>query len=445
MLDHAPAHAATVIAADGDLGQTLFALAARLYPICRSITGDGVRQTLAILGESIDLDVHEVATGTPVLDWTVPKEWNIRDAYVKDRSGRRVIDFRQSNLHVLNYSTPVHRVMTLAELKPHLHTLPEQPGMIPYRTSYYKEQWGFCLSHDHLLQLEEGDYEVMIDTDLADGHLTYGEYLHRGESADEVLLSSHICHPALANDNCSGLAVLATIAAWLRGRQTRYSYRFLFAPGTIGAITWLALNENRLSRISHGLVVSCLGDGGGPTYKRSRQGGAEIDRIMETLVRADGRQGTVVDFSPYGYDERQYCSPGFDLPVGLLQRSSFGTFPEYHTSGDNLDFIRPEHLASSWRVIADLIEILETNWTPLNLLPKGEPQLGRRGLYAAIGGNASASETAMAYLWVLNLADGSHSLLDMARRSGLPYRSIAMAAGLLRDHGLLGFGAEQGG
>lgn len=431
------------IAAEPNLGQRLYDVAARLYPICRSITGDGVRETLRILGESIDLEIHEVATGTPALDWTIPKEWNIRDAYVKDRTGHRVIDFAKSNLHVLNYSIPVHRIMPLDELKEHIHTLPDQPDVIPYRTSYYSEQWGFCMSHNSFLRMQDGDYEVRIDSRLANGHLTYGEYLHRGETESEVLLSTHVCHPSLANDNCSGLAVLSLLAASLRGRRTRYGYRFLFAPGTIGAITWLARNEEKLHRISHGLIVSCVGDGGGPTYKRSRRGDAAIDRIMEIVVRADGRPGKIVDFSPYGYDERQYCSPGFDLPVGLLQRSPFGAFTQYHTSADDLDFIRPEHLASSFQMIEEMIEILETDWTPVNLSPKGEPQLGRRGLYTAIGGTTSAGETSMAYLWVLNLADGVHSLLDIAHRSGLPYRSIAEAARLLREHGLLSEGREK--
>lgn len=432
-----------LVGTDCALAQQLYDLAARLFPICRSITGNGVRETLDILAESIELEVHEVATGTPVLDWTIPKEWNIRDAYVKDKAGNKIADFAKSNLHVLNYSLPIHRVMPFQELKAHIHTLPDQPEAIPYRTSYYSEQWGFCMSHNSFLQMRDGDYEVRIDADLADGHLTYGEYLHRGDTDDEVLLSTHICHPSLANDNCSGLAVLTLLAASLHGRKTRYNYRFLFAPGTIGAITWLARNEEKLSRISHGLVVSCIGDGGGPTYKRSRRGDAAIDRIMETVVRTDGRPGKIVDFNPYGYDERQYCSPGFNLPVGMLQRSPFGSFSQYHTSADDLDFIRPQHLASSFQMIEELIDILETDWTPVNLSPKGEPQLGRRGLYAAIGGTTSASETSMAFLWVLNLADGAHSLFDIARKSGLPYRSIAEAARLLREHGLLSDGRER--
>ncbi|MGH7002554.1 MAG: DUF4910 domain-containing protein [Alphaproteobacteria bacterium] len=423
--------------ASSDVGIHIYALAARLFPLCRSITGDGVRDTLRILGQQIDLVQHEVPTGTPLLDWTAPKEWTIRDAYIKDASGRKVVDFRDHNLHVLGYSEDVHRTMPLSELRSHIHTLPDQGDLIPYRTSYYSDQWGFCMAHDKFLQLEEGEYEVLIDAEKSDGHLTYGEYFHKGQSDRDVLLSAHICHPSLANDNCSGLALLACLARALRSRKTHYNYRFLFAPGTIGALAWLALNEDKVSRIEHGLVVSCVGDAGDPSYKRSRRGNAVIDQAMHYVLSAAGRNGTIHDFSPYGYDERQYCSPGFDLPVGLFQRSRFGTFPEYHTSADNLDFIAPEYLASSYRIVMDVIDILELNWVPLNLFPKGEPQLGRRGLYSAIGGDKAAAQTAMGYLWVLNLADGNHSLLDIATRSGIGFHDIARAAQLLLAKGLL--------
>ncbi|MET0597081.1 MAG: DUF4910 domain-containing protein [Mesorhizobium sp.] len=418
------------------LGRDLYRLAAQLYPICRSITGDGVRQTLDVLSRQIELTRQEVPTGTPVFDWTIPKEWNVRSARIRDEAGNVVVDFADHNLHVVNYSVPIRATMPFAELKRHLHTLPDQPGLIPYRTSYYSESWGFCLEHDRLLAMKDGLYEVEIDSTLEDGHLTYGEYLHRGETEQEFLLSSHICHPSLANDNCSGLALLATLANRLKSRRTRFSYRFIFAPGTIGSLAWLAANESGLDRISHGLVVSCVGDGGGPNYKRSRRGNSTIDRAMALVVGRTGG-GQVADFSPYGYDERQYCSPGFNLPVGLFQRSAFGTFPEYHTSGDNLDFISPEHLAGSYRMIMDVIDIVEGDWTPLNLFPKGEPQLGRRGLYSAMGGNKSVGVNTMSLLWVLNLADGEHSLLSMAERSGLSFAELAAAARLLADHGLL--------
>jgi len=419
-----------------DPGDTLFALVSRLFPICRSITGPGVRQSLAILSDYADIAVREVPTGTQVFDWTVPQEWTVRNAHVRSASGRTVIDFAHSNLHLLNYSEPVNRRMSLAELRPHLHTLPDQPEVIPYRTSYYSRNWGFCMTHRDYLALADEEYDVFIDSDLADGSLTYGEVFLPGETDREVLLSAHICHPSLANDNCSGLAMLALLARTLSRRRNRFGYRFVFAPGTIGALCWLAANEERVARIDHGLVVSCMGDGGGPVYKRSRRGDAVIDRAIG-CVRCDGRKVKTVDFSPFGYDERQFCSPGFNLPVGLLQRSAFGTFAQYHTSADDLTFVRPEHLASSFRMILDLIAILETDWVPLNLSPKGEPQLGRRGLYSATGGHKTTSDITMGYLWVLNLADGSNSLLDMAERSGLAFRDIADAAARLKECGLL--------
>jgi aminopeptidase-like protein len=421
-----------------DIGAEIHAMAAELFPICRSITGDGVRQTLDILGRHIDLTRHEVSSGTQAFDWTIPKEWVIRDAFIKDKSGRRIIDFTACNLHVLNYSAPVQATVSLAELKEHVFTLPDQPDLIPYRTSYYSERWGFCMSHNQLAELPDGQYEVFVDSELKDGSLTYGEYVHRGKSEREILLYAHTCHPSLANDNCSGLALLTCLARHLQGRLTRYSYRFVFAPGTIGSLAWLSRNEDKVSAIDHGLVVSCVGDAGGPTYKRSRRSDTIIDRVMSHVVQHSGFETRrLLDFSPYGYDERQFCSPGFNMPVGLFQRSAFATFPEYHTSADNLDFIRPEHLASSYRMITEALDILEEDWIPLNLSPKGEPQLGRRGLYANTGGDKSTGESAMALLWVLNLADGGNSLLAIAERSGIAFSDIARAARRLRDVGLL--------
>lgn len=422
---------------DRDTGQDIYLLASRLFPICRSITGKGVRDTIAILKDFIDIERHDVPTGTQVFDWVIPKEWNIRDAYVKDPAGRKIIDFAKSNLHVMSYSTSVRRVMSLGELKEHLHTLPSRPDLIPYKTAYYADEWGLCMAYNQLVELEEGNYEVMIDSEKSDGHLSYGEYLHSGTTDREVLLSAHICHPSLANDNCSGLALLTWIARALKTRRTRYSYRFLFAPGTIGSLAWLSQNEDHLANIAHGLVVSCIGDAGGPTYKRSRRGNAVIDRAVACVRCNDNRRVEMQSFSPYGYDERQFCSPGFNLPVGLLQRSAFGTFPEYHTSADNLDLIRPEHLASSFRMVMDVIDVLEENWIPINLSPKGEPQLGRRGLFSPFGGHKVNSDMSMAYLWVLNLADGDHSLLDIAERSDMPFSLIASAAERLQKSGLL--------
>ena len=419
-------------------GEELYKLVAELYPICRSITGDGVRRTLEIIDREIGLEVHEVPTGTQVLDWTVPREWNVRDAWVADPSGERVIDFQASNLHLVSYSVPVRTTIGLAELKQHLFTLPDHPDWVPYRTSYYAERWGFCASQRLVDSLPEGDYEVCVDTTLADGHLTYGEHLVEGETTDEVLVSCHVCHPSLANDNLSGIAVATRLASLLdQGPRPRYSYRFLFIPGTIGSITWLARNEDRVDRIRHGLVLSGVGDPGGFTWKRSRRGDAEIDQAVAHVLGRSGRAHQVVDFSPYGYDERQYCSPGFDLPVGRLSRTPFATYPEYHTSADDLDLVGPAQLQESLEVCWEVVGVLEGNRRYENLSPKGEPQLGRRGLYGQIGGRSDAEERQMAMLWVLNLSDGHMSLLDVAERAGLPFALVADVAGVLEEAGLL--------
>jgi aminopeptidase-like protein len=417
-------------------GRELHRFAAELYPICRSITGDGIRQTLTQIQKRIALQISEVPSGTEVFDWIVPKEWNIRDAYIKDASGRRVVDFQRSNLHVMNYSVPVRETMPLSELKQHLFTLPNHPDWIPYRTSYYKEAWGFCLSHNQMLALGDGNYEVCIDSTLADGHITYGECLVQGRSSEEVLISTHACHPSLANDNLSGLAVATALAEILSGRDLRYSYRFLFLPGTIGTITWLARNQKDVGRIRHGLVLTGVGDAGGFHYKKSRRGDADIDQAMAHVLRHQGEASELLDFSPYGYDERQYCSPGFNLPVGCLMRSVWGTFPEYHTSADNLDFIRPAQLGASLRLCTALFDVLEGNRRYQNLSPFCEPQLGKRNLYRSSGGEAIGTEI-NARLWVLNFSDGQHSLLDIAERSGLPFSTICDAAELLLQSKLL--------
>ena len=426
-----------------NIGNQIFALAAKIYPICRSITGNGVRYTLNELRKHIALEIHEVPTGTEVFDWTIPREWNVRDAYIKNEHGEKVVDFARSNLHVMSYSVPVRQRISLGELKEHLYTLPDQPDLIPYRTSYYKENWAFCMAHRQFESLQDEMYDVLIDSTLAEGYLTYGEYLHKGETQGEFLLSAHICHPSLANDNCSGVALLTHLAERMAGLQTRYSYRFLFAPGTIGAITWLARNEDNSQRIKHGLVVSMVGDAGGPTYKRSRRGNTMIDRAIVHVLRHSGLKPVVLNFFPYGYDERQYCSPGFDLPVGLFQRSRFGEIPQYHTSADDLDFIRPEHLGESYRLITQALDVIENDTTYVNLMPKCEPQLGRRGLYNAVGGDKDAAVANMAMLWILNLSDGAHSLLDIAERADLPFEVIRRTAEQLEQHGLLSRGSRE--
>jgi aminopeptidase-like protein len=433
-LDMRPARLSECLPADAD---EMFELIRRLYPICRSITGDGVRQTLKILQEYIPLSIQEVPSGTTVFDWTVPKEWNIRDAYIKNSKGDKIVDFHQCNLHVLNYSLPVKKKVSLDELKAHAFTLPDKPDWIPYRTSYYKENWGFCLSHNQLSALTDSEYEVFIDASLEDGHLTYGEYFLQGKTADEFLISTHICHPSLANDNLSGIALAVFLGKHLSALSTRYSYRFLFTPGTIGSITWLSLNEAQANRIKHGLVLACVGDTGKITYKKSRQGHAEIDRAVIQVLKSTGNPYEVCEFSPYGYDERQFCSPGFNLPVGCFMRTPHGRFPEYHTSADNLKFIDLKSLADSFSTSLAILSVIENNAVYLNQNPKCEPQLGKRGLYSSIGGKGDGKTQEIAMLWVLNFSDGENSLLDIADRSGMSFAKIHSAAEALKQNSLL--------
>ena len=419
-------------------GDDMHGLIARLYPICRSITGNGVRESLRILGEQIPIEIREVPTGTQVFDWTVPREWNIRDGWIKNANGERIVDFQKLNLHVVSYSTPINRKMRLSELKDHLFTLRNHPDWVPYKTSYYAENWGFCLSQNQFNQLQDTEqYDVCIDSSLEDGHLTYGEYLLKGQQSDEVLISCHICHPSLANDNLSGIAVAVELARGLERVPRRYSYRFLFVPGTIGSITWLSQNHKIVKSIRHGFVLASVGDAADVTYKRSRRGDAEIDRAFVHVLKHSGDSHKVVDFFPYGYDERQYCSPGFNLPVGCMMRSPHGQCPEYHTSGDNLAFVRPEALADSLEKCHSVIDVLENNWVYINQQPKCEPQLGRRGLYTGLGSADERRRHEMALLWVLNFSDGQHDLLAIAERADVPFWEIKVAADVLSKTGLL--------
>jgi aminopeptidase-like protein len=417
-------------------GRQLHDFVSRLYPWCRSITGNGLRDSLNALKQFVPVQLHEVPSGTQVLDWVVPPEWNIQDAWIADNTGKRVVDFQQHNLHVVNYSAPVQTKLPLAELKPRLHSLPEHPDWIPYRTSYYRENWGFCLSHNQLQSLPDAEYDVCINSTLQPGHLTYAEFRIQGESADEFLFSAHSCHPSLANDNLSGMAVAARLAQRMQDRKLRHSYRFLWAPGTIGAITWLAQNRNALGKIRGGLVLSCLGDSGVFHYKRSRQEHASVDTVVEHVLAAAAPGHVVEPFEPMGYDERQFCSPGFDLPVGRLSRTPNGRYAEYHTSADNLEFIKPAALGGSLDLLLRIVETWESNRLLRNLAPYGEPQLGKRGLYRTTGGTSGNLDEA-ALMWVLNLADGSHSLLDITKRSGLSLATVSTAIDRLEKAGLL--------
>jgi aminopeptidase-like protein len=416
-------------------GESLHALVRELYPLCRSITGNGTRATLDVIERFVPLRRTEVPSGHKAFEWEVPLEWNIRDAYVSNAAGERVIDFRQHNLHVVNYSSPVRERMSLEQLRPHLFSLPDHPEWIPYRTSYYSPSWGFCLSHRQLESLAPGDYDVCIDATLAPGALTLAEAVLPGESTDEVLIYTHICHPSLCNDNLTGIAVAAFLAQHLAARPRALTYRFVFAPTTIGSITWLSLNEQNVGRIRHGLVLALLGDRGPLVYKQSRRGDAEVDRVVAHALSQ--RAGATVEaFSPYGYDERQFCSPGFNLPVGRLTRTPNGRYPEYHTSADNPDFVTAESLGEALQVCIELCSMLESNQAYLNLSPKCEPRLGPRNLFRNLGGRGP-SELEHAVLWVLNQSDGRNDLLQIARRSGISYAVIAQAAQALRDAGLL--------
>ncbi|MDH3293255.1 MAG: DUF4910 domain-containing protein [Acidimicrobiia bacterium] len=401
----------------------------RAFPLTRSITGNGVRATLDLIDAELDdtpLLRHEVPTGTPVLDWTVPNEWNLTRATLDGPLGR-VISSDDNNLHVVSYSTPVQIELSLDELKPHIYTLPDQPDVIPYRTTYYRETWGLCMTQRQLDSLPSGNYRVTIDATLEPGHLTYGEAVLPGMTDEEILLTTHICHPSMANDNLSGIAALTEVVRRLATHGTlRHSLRVLFIPGTIGSITWLERNRKSLDRIRAGLVLAGAGDRSPATYKRSRRGSSRIDLIMKRLVGDAG--GSVIDYYPYGYDERQFCSPGFDLPVGRLSRSIHGTYPEYHTSADNLDFVDDDTLADTVELVVAAVLALDRETRYVNTQPHGEPQLGRRGLYGAVGGAINTKSTEMALLWLLAYSDGEHSVDDIARLSKLPMDSLTTAA-----------------
>jgi len=421
------------------IGSELYQLIYRLFPICRSITGNGVRQTLKIMQEYLPLQVEEVPSGTTVFDWTIPKEWNISDAYIKNMKGKKLVDFNDSNLHVLNYSIPVNGKFSIQELKSHIFSIPDKPGWIPYRTSYYEEKWGFCLSHSLWETMHEDQYEVCIDSTLEPGSLTYGEYYLPGQTDEECLFSCHICHPSLCNDNLSGIAVVLFLAKMLSTRKNRLSYRFLFIPGTIGAIAWLALNENKLSKIKAGLVATLLGDPAPFTYKKTRNGDEIIDKAVIHFLKFSGDDFRLIDFFPYGYDERQFNSPGINLPIGSLTRSQYGQYPEYHTSADNLDLVTPEKLEDSLKAYLSITDILDNNVVYFNKYPKCEPQLGKRAIYQKIGGENERDKELrrMAMLWCLNLSDRKHSLLDIADRAAIPFDVIREIAAILEENGLL--------
>ncbi len=442
-----------------EIGDKMFRFMEMLYPINRSITGEGVRKTLRLIQKKIDLKIFEISSDTQVFDWTIPNEWNIQDAYIMNSANKKILDYNESNLHVLQYSTPIKQKISLNELKKHIFTLPEQPNIIPYVTSFYSENWGFCMKHNEFLKLDDEEYFVCIDSNHKKGHLTYGEYFIKGNVDEEILISTYVCHPSLCNDNLSGPILTTFLAEFLSKFQLHYSVRFLFIPETIGAITWLSINEQNVKNIAHGLVATCLGDSGISTYKKSRDGDNIIDKIVEEVLIESGEEYKILDFWPSGSDERQFCSPGFNLPIGSLMRTPYDMFDEYHTSADNLSFMRKDCLANSLLkyllVIFKLEEkyegfkqkrkILETKKSVkndpvfVNLFPKCEPQLGKRGVYENIGGvkEQDTLKQKKAIQWILNLSDGTHSLHDVEKKSGLDYTLLTDVSNILIDKKLL--------
>ena len=417
-------------------GEAMHRLLVELFPICRSITGDGVRQTLDVLGREIPLEVHEVPSGTQVFDWTVPDEWNIRDAYVMDESGARVVDFRRNNLHVLGYSEPVDAEMSLEELQPHLHSLEEQPEAIPYLTSYYKRRWGFCLAHRDRERLRPGRYRVRIDSTLEPGSLTYGELRIPGEADDEVFVSTYVCHPSMANNELSGPVVTTMLARWILQQPRRLSYRIVFAPETIGALAYLSRNLDVLRHhVKAAFNMTCVGDERAWSFLPSRRGDTLADRVARHVLAERHPGYRAYSFNTRGSDERQYCSPGADLPMVSIMRSKYGEYPEYHTSLDDPTLVTPAGLEGSFRVIRECLEWLERNRT-YRTTCVGEPQLGRRGLYPTLG-TRDAGQRARDTLNFLAQADGERDLLAVAAAAELSATDAWSLAERLLDAGLL--------
>lgn len=418
--------------------QDIEALFDRLWPILRSITGPGVRQTHDVLSEFVALERIEIPSGTEVFDWRIPKEWRVRKAQLTGPDGRLVADVDQNTLRLVNYSVPFRGRVSRAELEAHLHSRPDMPDAVPYVTSYYEPRWGFCLSQNERDALPEGEYDVVIDSELIDGSLTVSEAVLPGEEAGEVLISTYTCHPSLANNELSGPLAAAflyrRLAAWPSRRLT---YRFVFLPETIGSIAYLSLRGDHLrSTLVAGYVLTCVGLDRSFTYKRSRRGKALADRAAEIVLRDAALPHSVLDFFPTGSDERQYCSPGFDLPVGSLMRGMYGTYPEYHTSKDDKALISFPALSGTIDMYERICRTLEANAVYRNLLPYGEPNLGRRGLYPSLGA-ANQRERVETLMWALNLSDGRHDLLAIAERSGLAFADLAEAAAQAERAGVL--------
>ena len=442
-------------------GHSMYDLIKKLFPICRSITGNGTRNSLKIISKILPIQIHEISTDTEVFDWKIPKEWNINDAYIKNSSGEKILDFKISNLHILNYSSPIHKKITLDELKDHIFTDSKHPDEIPYRTTYYSENWGFCMSHNQFLNLKDDIYEIFIDSTLEKGSLTYGEYFVKGKNDYEILFSCYICHPSMCNDSLSGVALTVELGEYIKNLEINpnYSYRFLFIPETIGSITWLSQNKEKINKIKHGLVVTCVGDSGKMTYKKTRQNDTEINNTVISVLKESKKNHEILDFFPSGSDERQYCSPGINLEVGCLTRSMFTRYSEYHTSSDNLNFVNVESLQDSFLIYKKIISKLENNYGKffnkkdiksikqssnvdpvyLNLFPNCEPHLGKRKIYHSIGGQNPIYDVIKerALMWILSYSDGTNSLKDISILSNIEMNILNDAAQLLLEKKLI--------
>ena len=423
-------------------GESMYALTQKLFPICRSLTGNGVRETLRELQRvAPGLQLHEVPSGTPVWDWRIPREWRLRDAWIKDAKGRKIIDFRENNLHVVGYSAPLHRKVSLAELREMVHTLPEQPDWVPYVTSYYHESSGFCMSYRQLMSLKEGEYEVCIDSELVEGSLTYADLVIPGESAEEIMFSTYVCHPSMANNELSGPALAIHLAQYLQARRNRYTYRFVFAPETLGAITYLSRHSEHLRRhLKAGFVLTCVGDCGEFSYVASRYGDTYADKVAQCILATERPRYKSYSFLERGSDERQYCAPGVDLPVCSVLRSKYGTYPEYHTSADDLSFVSAASYQETWDIYLKMIELIEADGR-YRVTCLGEPQLGRRGLYPATSKKGS-SECARTMMNMIAYMDGKNDLMDISRRIGAPVRELIGYLPCLQEAGLIAKGGQ---
>ena len=420
------------------IGQDIHNLAQRLWPICRSLTGNGVRETLSILKEHLpDLTIHEVKSGSQVFDWQIPQEWNIHDAYIKDPKGNKIIDFKVNNLHVVGYSTPIKQTLCLDELKPHLHTLKGQPTAIPYITSYYSKHWGFCLTHQQFEQLEPGDYEVCIDSTLEDGHLTYGELLIPGESEKEVFLSTYVCHPSMANNELSGPVVTTYLAKWLLGLPKRkYSYRIVFIPENIGSVTYLAKNIDKMKACTvAGYNVTCIGDERAFSYLPSRAENTQSDSVAKHVLTHFAPNYKHYPFIESGSDERRYCAPGVDLPIASVMRSKYGIYPEYHTSLDDLNFVTPNGLGGGYEALRLCLECIERN-EYLRTTVTCEPQLGKRGLYPSLS-TKETNDKVRDMMNLISYADGKRTLVEIADKIQVPVWKLYSIVDTLKEHKLL--------